>query len=73
MESNHRQLAYEASALPLSYATENTGQTLHGSNVRHSESKSDALPTELRANKKMVEVTGIEPATYCVQGSRSTN
>jgi len=31
-----------------------------------------SLPTEL-PRSKLVEVTGIEPATYCLQSSRSPN
>jgi hypothetical protein len=41
-------------------------------NLRHFESKSNVLPTELPANKKLVEKFGLEPNAYCLQNSRST-
>ena len=50
MGSDHRPLAYEASALPLSYATE-TWQTVMDSNQRMSGSKPGALPLGERPKK----------------------
>lgn len=78
--SNQRRPRFQRGALPTELSRRKTDKGLgilwrpvRESNPRLRPGQGRTLATELTDLQEMVEATGIEPATFCVQGRRSTS